>query len=447
MSVLVTERPFLRGPDHEWSWPDHPAGMSHAEARIRVPRFGGVPQTAERSLRELRETDLAVACGRLLQRGDSGLQQTTVSGDVLPRHTTGRPLSVRQQLAADLAERNAGWDPEVYDLGRAVVSDHGTPPPQRWGATNAQALATWVPAPGPPADARAVLASRAVAGAGDSRAAVRIASCAGQDLDDDGSAWRAAVARGRALEGDPEALERCSRRAAGTVLDVRFDPEATRFDAVADGPDRIVLTAPLPPGAGGPSPADELYAAARGTLAVEFGPPLTDGERALDALAASLVASRGTSSAGLGWRPPEADLLREAGRELEHAPRSLPSVVERVERVEAVLYPPWPRVIEREQVRERLPERDDGDVPPDFDREARLPRRPRDVRERDRSVPRPERPRRPPPDPPGGPDPTPSRRDKPPLELGRPQPQPPAPAPPPAVVPRPAPVRSAGPSR
>ena len=87
---------------------------------------------------------------------------------------------------------------------------------------------------------------------------------------------------------------------------------------------------------------DHLYAVARGSLCTEFGPPIGDEEKALDALAASLVTSRGTNGAGLGWDPPEPDLLRQAGQELQRSPERLQDLVNRVATVERALYPAWP---------------------------------------------------------------------------------------------------------
>ena len=49
----------------------------------------------------------------------------------------------------------------------------------------------------------------------------------------------------------------------------------------------------------------------------EYGTPLHEADRALDALTASLVTSRGTNGACVGWDPPEPELLREAGRDRE----------------------------------------------------------------------------------------------------------------------------------
>ena len=80
---------------------------------------------------------------------------------------------------------------------------------------------------------------------------------------------------------------------------------------------------------------DELYAAARGALCNEYGPPLTEAEKAFDALAASIVNSRGTN----GRDPPERDRLREAGHQLQEHPERMQEFFQYVETIERRLYP------------------------------------------------------------------------------------------------------------
>ena len=109
------------------------------------------------------------------------------------------------------------------------------------------------------------------------------------------------------------------------------------YAARSDGPDPIFVTAPLSPGASGASPDNRLYAAARGTHAIEYGPSRTPPEDALDALAASLVVSRGASAAGVAWEPSERALLPRAAHALREEPARLAEVAERVEQR---LYPP-----------------------------------------------------------------------------------------------------------
>ena len=98
---------------------------------------------------------------------------------------------------------------------------------------------------------------------------------------------------------------------------------------------------------------DELYAAVRGTMVMEYGSPLHESGRAIDALTASIVTARGTNGACAGWNPPEPELLREAGRELQRNPHRLSEVLECAHEIEQIVYPPWPG-------REHLLERDAG---------------------------------------------------------------------------------------
>ena len=87
---------------------------------------------------------------------------------------------------------------------------------------------------------------------------------------------------------------------------------------------------------------DELYAHVRGTLAASYGEPQNESDHAMDALAASIIASRGTNGCGLGWSPPEPDRLRAAGLELQRDPSRLAELCDQVDTLEHVFYPPWP---------------------------------------------------------------------------------------------------------
>ena len=341
---------------YEWSWPDHPQEMSHGEARMRIQREEPAvgPHTEHD---RLDEDALAVEYGKLLEEGRAGIQQRTHTGDDLPRHVDGSLLGIKQQLAADVTEMRNGWMPEVYDTNRAVAKDPGPALERRWGATNENAMSAWLPQTGNPHDGdNAVVAARAVAGATDSEAAKHIAWCANRELNDDGATWREAVVRGRQIEGDPDDLRKCAERMP-RELEIVVDDQRGDYKTEAYGPNWIVLHVPRPQGDEVQKARAELYAVARGTLATEYGPPLGDDEKAFDALAASITANRGTCGAGLGWDPPEPDLLREAGRELQRRPERLQELADRIATVERKLYPPWPeRGIERGP--EDAPERD-----------------------------------------------------------------------------------------
>ncbi len=233
-----------------------------------------------------------------------------------------------------------------------MVKYPGATPPADWGAPNRNHMSAWLPRDDSRDNAgSAVVASRALEGATSSMAAGDIAWCKNLRLDDGGAIWREAVARGRAVEGNPDDLRKCAGR-IGTSLEISPEENRTAFETEQYGP-VIDLYVPQPQGTDAEQAREELYAAARGTLCTEYGPPLSDDEKALDALAASIVASRGTNSAGLGWSPPEPELLREAGRELQHKPERLEEVVDRVVTIEHELYPPWPQ---RERVHERTPD-------------------------------------------------------------------------------------------
>ena len=186
---------------------------------------------------------------------------------------------------------------------------------------------------------QAILAARALDGANDSRGASDIAWCANLNLDDDGAVWREAVNRGRTVEGGIGDLRKCAERHP-RELEIERDELRTEYEAEPYGPSWIVLHVPDRGGDDVAHARDELYATARGSLCTAFGPPLSNDEKALDALAASLVTSRGTNGAGLGWDPPEPELLKEAGRELQRSPERLQDLVNRVGTIERQLYAP-----------------------------------------------------------------------------------------------------------
>ena len=127
---------------YEWSWPDHPQSMTDTDARMRCARGlteGPAPDAP------LNDTDLAVAYGKLLAEGKSRLQQATYTGDNLPRDTHGSPLEVKQQMAAEVAERRNGLLPGVYDTAPTFASRKPEPVPNRYGAVDGMQLATWLP--------------------------------------------------------------------------------------------------------------------------------------------------------------------------------------------------------------------------------------------------------------------------------------------------------------
>ena len=347
--------------DIEWSWPDHPEGMDDTEARIRVSRSSDTSVSSGLATNNLSEERFALRYGRLLECGGAGIQASVPAGDHLPRAVDGSLLSVKQQLAADLTEQRFALPPGVYDLKGSVVDEVGIHPPHSWGALNVESIATWLPR-GDHAEGDVALVARAVEGATDSRAARNIAWCANLPLTDDGAVWREAVHRGRAVRGDPDALRVCAGRSSDALV-VAQDPDAKRYRVEPNGPAEIVITAPVRSGDRGQQAADALYAVARGSLAVEYGPPLTAGEKALDALAATIVTSRGVNGAGVRWDPPEPLELRQAGTELRDNPRALDAVVEHVAHVEAVLYPAWPgRDRQLAMEPEKEPEKEGPDV-------------------------------------------------------------------------------------
>ena len=100
---------------------------------------------------------------------------------------------------------------------------------------------------------------------------------------------------------------------------------------------------------------------------MEYGPPLTRDEEALDALSASIATSRGTNGAGLGWNPPEPELLQEAGTVLMEHPERLQDVVNHAQVIERKLYPAWPG--RDRDLEEHALDQDRQNKPDVFDRE------------------------------------------------------------------------------
>ena len=326
----------------EWSWPDHPEEMTDTEARIRVGRAAVEISPASQYAR-IGEDELATAYGKLLEQGEARIQQITTHGDNLPRRPSGALLGIKHEMATDVSEHAHGWPPEVYDTGRDIVKHIESPVPEAWGTTNREETATWVPRSDRVEDKTiaALLASRAVSGATDSRGAEDIAWCVNLPLNDDGAIWRDAVARGRNTRGAHSALDICSGRAP-EELEIRSDVYTRGYSVEEVTKTKVILNAPVRNGPPEQEAADRLYAVARGSLCTAYGPPLTDDEKALDALTASIITSRGSNGAGIGWNPPEPELLKDAGRVLVKNPERLQDVVEHVQDIEKQLYPGWP---------------------------------------------------------------------------------------------------------
>ena len=141
----------------------------------------------------------------------------------------------------------------------------------------------------------------------------------------------------------------------------------TREYSISTERNQVTVNAPLPKGNRRADACEELYAKARGTIAAAYGEPQNDTEHAMDALVASIVTSRGTNGAGLGWVPPEPERLRAAGVELQRDPSRLADIHTQVDVVEQVLYPPWPGR-DMERTAERVEKEKQKDVF-DYDRE------------------------------------------------------------------------------
>ena len=164
--------------------------------------------------------------------------------------------------------------------------------------------------------------------------------CVGKNLNDNDGTWREAIERGRRVSGLPSALKRAADRAPSTIQ-VERNAGTQKYSISTHG-DRVTVNGPAPKGNHRADACEELYAKARGTVAAAYGEPHNETEHAMDALVASIVTSRGTNSAGLGWAPPERVRLRAAVVELQENPSRLADIQTQVDVVEKVLYPPWP---------------------------------------------------------------------------------------------------------
>ena len=129
---------------YAWSWPEHPSGMSDTDARLRVFRASAEPFSSGVRTGEV-TSDLARAYGDLLADGRASIQRDRASGDSLPRNEYGMPLSLPQQIGADVAERNQSWGPTVYRSLTAEQTDLGARVPTVWGAADSAGAAVWLP--------------------------------------------------------------------------------------------------------------------------------------------------------------------------------------------------------------------------------------------------------------------------------------------------------------
>ncbi len=314
-------------------------------------------------------------------------------------------------MAVELTERSAGLGPGVYVAQTdAPMREPGGVEP-RYGQRDAEQLATWAPSEHAPG--LAVKLIRYDDAATSSEAIRRIRSCAGEPTDDGGAAWRAAVERGRERVEGPAALAPAIGRAPGQV-DFAADPAATAM-TIERAYGRIEVRYPADTSSPERAANDELYAKVRGTIALQHGEPRSRADDALDALAASIVTSRGTNGCGIGWHPPEPALLVEAGHQLQRNPERLAEVRTVADDVERTFYP---AVQSRELARTRGREREKDEQEqeprhkeahrlsvPEIEREDRrreLERRPGRRHPGDRSD---EIMRLPPPAPPVGPEP------------------------------------------
>ena len=142
------------------------------------------------------------------------------------------------------------------------------------------------------------------------------------------------------MSGLPSAVLTAADRAPSTIH-VERNAGTEKYSISTKG-DEVTVNAPASKGNRRADVCEELYAKARGTVAAAYGEPHNETEHAMDALVASIVTSRGTNSAGLGWRPPERERLNAAGVELQQNPSRLADVQKQVDVVEKLLYPPWP---------------------------------------------------------------------------------------------------------
>ena len=130
-AVVDQRRQRVELPSHyEWSWPDHPKDMTDADARMRVGRH--MSETIAEKTKIPRD-DVAVAYGRLLAEGKARIQETTSTGDNLPRTMHGSQLEVDQQMAIDVAERRAGLDAGAYTTTEERPMRESGPVPNEYG--------------------------------------------------------------------------------------------------------------------------------------------------------------------------------------------------------------------------------------------------------------------------------------------------------------------------
>ena len=228
MAIVVNERadPVEVPRYYEWSWPDHPREMNGSEARVRTPRGGQSDGGVDAPLTQ---TELAEAYGKLLAKGGGRIQQRTLTGDNLPRDTWGSLLEVKQQMAAEIAERRNNLEPGVYATQPIGEIHEPEAIPNEYGAVDGRQLATLVPSQ-QSAD-RAIRAIRHNDAAKTSYYADNISSCIGIDLYDGGQTWREAIDRGRRISGSLSAVD-----AVAKVAHLGRDSRRGRASRSAGGP-------------------------------------------------------------------------------------------------------------------------------------------------------------------------------------------------------------------
>ena len=270
-------------------------------------------------------SDLGLAYGDLLADGRASIQKARESGDSLPRTEYGMPLSLQRQIAAAVAERHQSWGPTTYRALTAEQADLGSRVPTDWGTADSAGAAVWLPVDGKALDAFA--AGRVDLMPDRGRSLVDVVGYVSRSPEDRDLAWASAVAAGRNVGGDSHALVDAARRCPDdiVVIDDSGAPGCVVVESARGGVD---VALPVRHDSVALERTDQLYAAVRGTMVMEYGSPLTESGRAIDALTASIVTARGTNGACVGWNPPEPELLREAGRELQRNPHRLTDVLE-----------------------------------------------------------------------------------------------------------------------
>ena len=235
--------------------------------------------------------------------------------------------------------------------------------PTDWGTADSAGAAVWLPVDGKSPDAFA--AGRVDMMPDRGRSLIEVVGYVNRTPEDRDLAWPLAVAAGREVGGDSHALVDAARRCPDdvVVIDDRGASECLVVESARGGVD-VALS--LRHDSVALERTDELYAAVRGTMVMEYGSPLHESGRAIDALTASIVTARGTNGACAGWNPPEPELLREAGRELQRNPHRLSEVLECAHEIEQIVYPPWPgreHLLERDAAPELL-HQEDPPTPP-----------------------------------------------------------------------------------